>query len=182
MLFSQSPRPLHRPPWQRARRCLLKGCERWFLPARSQCRYCSAACAQAARRWRHWRAQQKYRATSNGRRHRQEQARRYRRRPTPPPQPPLIQPAAPPTGPPPAPEGKRLAKKDKKDLGQACARPGCYVLFAVSSVYQPRQFCCSLCRRALRCVLDREARRRRRRRRGLRRPGRRPRPPPRAGQ
>ena len=48
------------------RRCLLKGCERWFLPRWPQARYCSPACQHAARRWRRWHASQRYRATTHG--------------------------------------------------------------------------------------------------------------------
>jgi len=205
----------------RLRRCLLEGCERWFQPSRPQCRYCSAVCRQAARHWRHWHAQQQYRATANGRRHRQQQARHYRQHRCcrPPPAPPATPlPAAtdasptnadpsamasalasargtPSTPARPAPavscgtdsgrEGKRLpAKTATADSGpwQPCDRPGCYVLFPAGHLDQPRRFCCVLCRRALRRVLDREARWRQRRRHGLRRPGRRPRPPPRCRQ
>jgi hypothetical protein len=103
-LFSAGSGPPHRPPWTRARRCLLKGCGHWFLPTRPQCRYCSAACQQAARRWRRWRAQQKYRATAHGKCHRQQQARRYRQRLR-------NRPRSPPTG---RPEGKRLPQKGKE--------------------------------------------------------------------
>jgi hypothetical protein len=167
-LLSAGSRPPHRPAWARARRCLLKGCGHWFLPSRPQCRYCSLACQQAARRWRRWRAQQKYRATTSGRCHRQQQARRYRQRTR-----------SRPRSPPPArPEGKRLPKKDEEVPLRPCDRPGCYVLFPLGSPFQPRRFCCPLCRRALRRVLDREFRWRRRRRRGLGRPGRRTRAPP----
>ena len=153
----------------RLRRCLLKGCQQCFLPSRPQSRYCSPACQLAARRWRRWRAQQTYRATDNGRQHRQQQARRYRQR-QPPPVPPA--PAAPA-------EGKRLPDKISAFSGHPCARPGCYVLFPPGPALQPRRFCCSSCRKALRCVLDREARRRQRRRRGLGQPGRSPRLRPR---
>ena len=62
------------------RRCLLKGCERWFLPRRPQARYCSPACQDAARRWRGWMARQRYRATPNGKQRRRDQARRARQR------------------------------------------------------------------------------------------------------
>lgn len=167
LLSAGSPVP-HRPAWARARRCLLKGCEHWFVPTRPQCRYCSAACQQAARRWRRWRAQQQYRATAHGKRQRQQQARRYRQRLR-------CRPRSPPAV---RPEGKRLPKKDEEVPQRPCDRPGCYVLFALPALYQPRRFCCSLCRRALRRVLDRESRWRHRRRRGLRRPGRRARAPP----
>ncbi len=179
-----------RPPSSgpRPRCCLLKGCERWFRPRRPQCRYCSDACRQAARRWRRWQAQQKYRASPNGRQHRQEQARRYRQRgPTrPPPSPPISRSepeatAVPlnPDDPADATEGKRLPDKGEKGPLRPCDRPGCYTLFAAGAPGTTKRFCGVLCRRALRRVLDREARRRRRRRHGLRRPGRRPRSPPR---
>jgi hypothetical protein len=62
------------------RRCLLKGCECWFLPQWPQARYCSPACQHAARCWRRWHASQRYRATTRGKQHRQEQTRRYRSR------------------------------------------------------------------------------------------------------
>ena len=175
----------------RPRRCLLKGCERWFRPHRPQCRYCSDPCRQAARRWRRWQAQQKYRASPNGRQHRQEQARRYRQRaPTrPPPTPPLpltesegIAVPLSPDAPADAREGKRLPEKGEKVPLRPCDRPGCYTLFSAHTPGTTKRFCCVLCRRALRRVLDREARGRRRRRRGLQRPGRRPRSPPRRRQ
>jgi hypothetical protein len=168
-----------RPHRARQRRCLLKGCGQWFQPTHPQCRYCSVACREAARGWRRWRAQQKYRVSPNGRDRRQEQARRYRQRgrsrPAPGAAPPA--PAVCAAGVPPRPgaagEGKRpVAKIDESPLG-ACDRPGCYVLFAAGSTYNPRRFCCALCRKALRCVLEREGRWRRRRHRGLKPSGRR---------
>jgi hypothetical protein len=167
----------------RRRRCLLKGCGQWFQPTHPQCRYCSAACRKAARTWRRWHAQHKYRCTVNGRQHRQQQTRRYRQRcrdrfaslraaasnaartaessAT-------------------ACEGKRPAEKTQKVPLCPCDRPGCYVLFVASAAHQWRRFCCVLCRKALRCVLQREARWRQRRRRGLQPVGRRRRPRPRA--
>jgi hypothetical protein len=169
------------PSWRRARRCLLKDCERWFQPTRPQCRYCSAKCRQAAKRWHGWRSQQKYRASPNGREHRQEQGRRYRQRCRTRPCPSAASPA---TVSPPADnslaacEGKRLLQKSEKVSLRPCDRPGCYVLFPAGSEYNPRRFCCVMCRKALRCVLDREARYQRRRRRGLRQVGQRRRPWP----
>ena len=53
-----------------SRQCLLKGCERWFLPHHFQARYCSPACRMAARRWRRWYACQRYRATDHGKQRR----------------------------------------------------------------------------------------------------------------
>jgi hypothetical protein len=180
LALSDTATQLQGPTWQRTRRCLLKGCGHWFRPTRSQCRYCSPACQQAARRWRRWRAQQKYRTSPTGRQQRQQQARRYRQRhPPPPPSHSTAEPQQPTNSTAAAgSEGKRLPKKRLEVPLHPCARPGCYVLFPLSNSWTPRRFCCVLCRRALRCVLDREARRRRRRRRGLRRPGRRSRPPP----
>jgi hypothetical protein len=62
------------------RRCLLKGCERWFRPRHPQQRYCSASCRQAARKWSRWKSQARYRATVAGKEKRNGQSRRYRER------------------------------------------------------------------------------------------------------
>jgi hypothetical protein len=70
-------RPRRRP---RSRQCLLKGCERCFRPQRARERYCSPECREAARKWSHWKAQQKYRATAAGKKKRNGQSRRYRER------------------------------------------------------------------------------------------------------
>ena len=181
------------------RRCLLKGCERWFLPRHPQARYCSLDCRKAAGRWRVWLACQRYRATPNGRQHRRDQAQRYRVRvhqrcplSQPEPTPAQIEAAPPvaellvqPTPDPPTPPcadcvGQRPAEISQDSSGSPCHRPGCYVLFlpAVRSLEQ--RFCCRLCRQALRRVRQREARLRLRRRRGIRPPslaGRRRSPP-----
>jgi hypothetical protein len=167
------------------RRCLLKGCERWFLPRRPQARYCSPACQDAARRWRRWLACQRYRATSNGQQRRRDQARRHRGRvhqrssppePDPPtphlePAPPAVEAEPPPMTDPPnvgtAPGvGQRPAEILQESFGLPCHRPGCYVLFLPSSRSPDRKFCSGLCRQALRRVRQREARLRLRRRRG----------------
>lgn len=184
LALSETPRPSQRAG--RLRRCLLKGCEQWFRPAHPSCRYCSAACRQAARQWRRWRAQQKYRASAHGRQRRQGQARRYRqrcrsrlawRRPRTRARAAGVAAVLDPARP--AREGKRWAEKSAAVPRCPCDRPGCYVLFPAGPPGSLRRFCCVLCRRALRRVLDREARRRRRRRRGLLEPGRHRRPPPR---
>ena len=172
------------------RRCLLKGCERWFLPRQPQTRYCSPACQDAARRWRCWMARQRYRATPNGQQHRRDQARRARQRqrssrpdpdhPTPhgEPTPPAVE-AEPPlfTEPPadvPTPTvGQRPAEIPQKIPGRPCHRPGCYVLFLPTPRSPDQKFCSAPCRQALRRVRQREARLRLRRRRGGR-PHRRP--------
>ena len=74
----QSPDPLSGHPC--SRQCLLKGCERWFLPRHFQDCYCSPECRIAARRWRRWHAARRYRATTHGKQRRREQARRHRER------------------------------------------------------------------------------------------------------
>lgn len=169
----------YRPPRCRRRRCLLKDCGQWFQPTHPQCRYCSAACREAARRWRRWHAQQTYRASDHGREHRQQQARRYRRRCQERPSPAAALAAG--AGAAAACSrsdgltcvGKRPANKMPKGPHCPCDRPGCYVLFARNAACPGRHFCCALCRKALRCVLEREARWRQRRRRGLQPAGRR---------
>ncbi len=64
----------------RTRRCLLKGCNRFYRPDHPLERYCSEACRHEAQKWRHWKAQQKYRATARGRAKRNGQCRRRRKR------------------------------------------------------------------------------------------------------
>jgi hypothetical protein len=179
------------------RRCLLKGCERWFLPRRPQARYCSPACQAAARRWRRWLAARRYRATGHGRRRRRDQARRYRGRvrqrsslpgpdhPTSPvePTPSAVGAQLPTTDPPRViPDhgvGQRPGEIPERIEGRPCHRPGCYVLFLPAPRSPDRRFCSGSCRRALRRVRQREARLRHRRRHGGR-PRRRPhRGPPR---
>ena len=50
------------------------------VPGAGRERYCSPECRQAARKWSHWKAQQKYRATAAGKKKRNGQSRRYRER------------------------------------------------------------------------------------------------------
>ncbi len=180
------------------RRCLLKDCERWFLPPRPQARYCSAACREAAGHWRSWYAGQTYRATIQGKERRREQARRRRERqrqqsalaesaaPTPPIDPtlPVIEAQTTSDSIPIIPAGTQSVGQRPDEIlpescGLPCGRPGCYVLFLPSPRSPDQHFCSSSCRQALRRVRQREARLRRRRRRGAR-PIRRPRggPPP----
>ena len=64
----------------RARRCLLKGCERRVHPRHARQRYCSAECREKARKWSRWKAQQKYRGTTDGKQKRNGQSGRYRER------------------------------------------------------------------------------------------------------
>jgi len=64
----------------RGRRCLLKGCGRWFQPRHPQARYCSDGCRGAAKRWRDWKSRERYRKSKGGREKRREQSRRHRER------------------------------------------------------------------------------------------------------
>ena len=180
------------------RRCLLKGCERWFLPRRPQARYCSPACQDAARRWRCWMARQRYRATPHGRQRRRDQARRARHRqqqrsstpdpdhstahdalapPAGPAEPPLLTDA--PSHVPDSTVGQRPGDSLEKIPGLPCHRPGCYDLFLPTPRSPDQKFCSTSCRQALRRVRQREARLRQRRRRGSRSLGRSHRGPPR---
>jgi hypothetical protein len=171
------------------RRCLLKDCERWFLPPWPQARYCSPACRKAAEYWRSWHAGQTYRATVRGKERRREQARRHRERaqqrsasaesaaPAP-----LIEPDLPaieaqttsdststiPAGT--LSVGQRPGEILAESCGLPCCRPGCYVLFLPSPRSPDQHFCSDSCRQALRRVRQREARLKRRRQRGI--PGR----------
>jgi hypothetical protein len=169
-------------------RCLLKGCERWFLPPRPQARYCGPACQEAAEHWRSWHAGQRYRATIQGKQRRREQARRRRQRArqrsslavstsqTSP-----IEPASPvieahttpqPDSTPNIPAdsqrvGQRPAEIPPDSGGLPCSRPGCYLLFLPSARSPDQHFCSGSCRRALRRVRQREARLRHRRDHGI---------------
>ena len=175
------------------RRCLLKGCECWFLPSLPQARYCGTGCQAAARNWGVWLANQVYRASDQGKERRREQSQRYRDRvrersslAEPVPLTPHIELASvaieaqsyPENDPPPAinavGEGERPGETPEISCGLPCHRPGCYVLFVPAAASQNQNFCSAACRQALRRVRQREARLRRRRRRGAR-PLRRPR-------
>jgi hypothetical protein len=152
------------------RRCLLKGCERWFRPSRPQARYCSPACRQAARRWRRWRAAQRYRVTEHGKQRRRAQSQRYRQQ--------RRQRRALTVSDTPAPEGQRPATIPQDFSGCPCDRPGCYQLFVPSPRSPDQHFCSPACRQALRRVRQRDIRRLERRRRGARPRRFRVRPPP----
>jgi hypothetical protein len=132
----------------RRRRCLLKGCERFFDPQYAQSRYCGPACQEAADRWRHWRAQQTWRKTDGGRECRRQQSCRYRQRVR---QRREAERAAAEA----ECEGQRPAEVLEKS---PCARPGCYELFVPSRRCPHQRFCSCLCRQALRRVIQREAR------------------------
>lgn len=129
----------------RARRlCLLKGCEKWFMPGHALERYCSDDCRRQAERWRRWNAALRYRATEGGKEKRRAQCRRNRERR----------------------RKRREAKPEpdreghrKRPPGElfSCDRPGCYELFERSRRSPLQRFCCSSCRKALRRVELREA-------------------------
>lgn len=161
----------------RCRHCLLKGCGRSYRPSHPQSRYCSEACRVAARRWRRRQASRVWRAKEKGKICRREQCKRYRRRI------PLVvlseEAAEPVEATPTACEGQRPATNPEDFSVRMCQRPGCYEVFVVRSDDSAKRFCSCLCRRALRNVLDREARYRRRRRRELRPRRHRSRSPPR---
>jgi hypothetical protein len=142
---------------RRTRRCLLKGCERRFTPARPQARYCSAACRRAAQQWRRWQASRRYRASPHGQERRRAQQRRYRQR--------RREQQTTPTEATAAREGQRPAAAHADFVERPGERPGCYEVFAVPLDGSCRRFCSVSCRRELRRVLDREARYRQRRRR-----------------
>jgi hypothetical protein len=179
----QSPDPLSGHPC--SRQCLLKGCERWFLPRHFQDCFCSTACRIAARRWRRWHAARSYRATPNGKQRRREQVRRSRERkrlrsaleePTPPisevePPPSAIKADVPPLIDSPTSVdslrvGQRPDEIPENSRLRPCSRPGCYVLFYRLPRSPQRAFCSCSCRQALRRVRQRRARLRGRRRFG----------------
>lgn len=139
----------------RARRCLLKGCERWFEPARAQSRYCSAGCRELARRWRRWRASRRWRSSERGKECRRCQSRRYRERVRE--RSPSAQLAR---------EGQEGEREGQRAGGQTeafpCSRPGCYELIHRCCRSPLQKYCTSLCRQALRRVRQREGRWRRR--------------------
>jgi hypothetical protein len=151
-----------------SRRCLIKGCECWFVPTRPQTRYCSTDCQEAARQWRSWRAAQRYRASDHGKERRREQSQRYRQR----------QRQAQAVPPQPASEGQRPDPVAEKTSDCPCDRPGCYELFVLTPRSVEQRFCSPACRQALRRVRQREVRTRERRRQGIRPRRRRPRAPP----
>jgi hypothetical protein len=132
----------------RLRRCLLKGCERWFRPAHPRCCYCCDACCQAADRWSRWRACWCYRRSEGGRERRREQARRYRQRVK-------TRQEAEEQAESPSREGH---EKESRGNFFPCSRPGCYELFEVSTRSPCQKFCSCLCRQALRAVRVRQRR------------------------
>jgi hypothetical protein len=150
------------------RRCLLKGCDRYFPPNHPLDRYCCSECQQAARRWSIAKANLNYRASENGKQKRREQSARYRSKckerqtdcrpqhePAHP-EPAGQEPAGPSASPPAAPtEGYHKSQSHEKSC---CQRPGCYERFTPAPRSPLQTFCCPSCRKALRAVLIRERR------------------------
>ena len=141
----------------RPRQCLLKGCERLFWPRHWRSRYCSEVCKRKARHWQCWHASQEYRATENGRAHRQEQSRRYRQR--------RRERQAASADAEESREGQRIPSPSEDFSGEPCRRPGCYELFTLPYEHSCKRYCSVECRLALRRVVDREERYQARRRR-----------------
>ena len=76
----QEARKAKKKRFPRQRRCLLKGCGRYFHPEHFLQRYCGAECQEAAEIWRNRQYRQNYRQTENGKKHRREQSRRRRQK------------------------------------------------------------------------------------------------------
>lgn len=151
------------------RRCLLKGCNRYFPPNHSLDRYCSDRCTQAARRWTIAMANLNYRSSDNGKQKRREQAARYRSRCKErqqqcqnetahqelqlADQEPADQSGSAPSESP----REGYHKRDSREKS-CCHRPGCYERFTPGPRSPQQKFCCSSCHKALRAVLIRERR------------------------
>jgi hypothetical protein len=131
--------------------CLLKGCERSFQPKHPCCRYCSAACAEAAKKWRRWLADQKYRSTEQGKEARKDQSKRYReRRKEDPPE--MKEPEKP------APAERVGDTQEPLGKKSCCHRPGCHERFIPDPRAPHQKYCGPECARAMRRVLVREKR------------------------
>lgn len=139
-------------PWrQGCRICLLKGCQQSFRPWHPLARYCSAACREAARRWRQQTANRRYRASEQGKCRRREQACRHRQRARE-----CQQADGDSAG---GGEGDREGYPHPKEAGEfCCRRPGCYEAFSKTARSPWQKFCSLACRQALRRVLIRERR------------------------
>ena len=134
----------------RRRRCLLKGCERRFCPKAPSARYCSKECREKARRWRVARARERYRRTENGKAMRRNQARKRRRR--------LKERTRGESGA----AGTSVGDHSECNEGVICARPGCYERVIPTDRSPLKKYCSRDCYAAMRCVLERERRRRER--------------------
>lgn len=139
----------------RPRICLLKGCERHFVPSHPLQRYCCDDCRNKVREWWLWKSQRDYRRSERGKEMRRAQNKRRRAR------------------------LKENGLGGQKDAdGEACEghhkagnsiffscdRPGCYELFRPTARSPRKRFCSCGCRQALRRVVLREKYNRNRRR------------------
>ncbi len=140
-------RPTRLPRRPRMRRCLLKGCEQRFHPRQARQRYCSEECRKAARKWPHWKAQEKYRSTRACKQQRSAQSRRYRERVKNRKRPELEA----------VHEAARVITPEHF-FDYSCDRPGCYVGFVRARRSPLQRFCSHDCRRALDRVQEREQR------------------------
>jgi len=136
--------------YPRKRRCLLKGCNRWYCPICALCRYCSKECKDSARVWSQAQARKHYRRSAKGRHCRNNQNRRYRER---------------------CKENNRLKSEevpnkeksknegDQKGCGKKiiCARPGCYENVIAIRRNILKKYCSTNCCNSLRQVIWREA-------------------------
>ena len=158
---------------RRRRRCLLKGCERFYVPRSCTQRYCSKGCVAAAALWRRRKAAWEYRRSAQGKERRAAQAVRRRKR--------LRECAEK------AARAESALRANRRhshaseghrsfngEGNSCCERPGCYVLFERSARSPCQRFCSSRCHEALRRVEARESalRARNMRRRLARRPAR----------
>ena len=133
--------------WPRTRRCLLKGCPLRFRPQQASQRYCGSQCRQAALDWSRWKAQQKYRATKQGKEKRQAQCLRNRDRVK----------SRKKEGLKAAADAARVISR-KTIFACSCDRPGCYEMFVLSTRSPWQRFCSMECRRAMERVRERERR------------------------
>ena len=133
------------------RLCLLKGCERPFLPCCPQQRYCDTECQKKAAAWRSMKARRAWRTSRKGQQKRCAQARRRRERQK------ALKLSSEPLAE--AGVGHRLAGNLE---GFLCDRPGCFERFKRRDRSPLQRFCSSACRNALRRVWRREERHRQR--------------------
>lgn len=135
----------------RQRFCLLKGCEAPFHPPHPLSRYCRDECRRAARAWSQWQANQRYRASEQGKGLRREQSQRWRARARQRRSAEDSHEAASPTGG----EGYHHWALDQECF---CPRPGCYEGFTRTRRSPLQKFCGHSCRLAFWRVLQRESR------------------------
>ena len=111
-------------------------------------RYCSEECVQAAKAWRRWLADQKYRATGKAKELRRQQSQRYRQRckerETE-----MSEPVN---------SGSEGDTKGNSQKKSCCHRPGCYERFTPKPQSPHQKYCSPECYKAMRRVLIRERR------------------------